>query len=159
MTGLFALAAAVLLHEAGHLAAARVLGIPFRRGVGRIGGLRLVFDFSRVGYWRELAVHAAGPLTGILGAVLAAQFPGLTVFGGFSFVLAAVNLLPCKGLDGGGILRCLLRLTPFGLSADGIAGVVSRLVRAAFWLFAAREGLRGGNVSVLLFASAIMLTG
>ena len=49
MSGLFALAAAVLLHEAGHLAAARVLGIPVRRGIGRIGGLRLVFDFSRVG--------------------------------------------------------------------------------------------------------------
>ena len=157
MSGFFALVAAVILHEAGHLAAARLLGIPLRRGIGGIDGLRLTFDFSRAGYLREAAVHAAGPLAGVIGAVLAAEIDGWEVFGGCSLLLAAVNLLPCRGLDGGGILSCLLRLTPLGLHADGIARIVSHAVCAAFWLFAAGEGLRGGNVSVLLFASVIVL--
>ena len=157
MSRAHALAAAVLLHEAGHLAAARLLGIPCRRGSGVIGGLRLTFDFSRAGYWREAAVHGAGPAAGILGGFLAARIPGWEVFGGVSFVLAALNLLPCEGLDGGGILLCLLHLTPLGIRAESIARAVSHLACAAFWLFAAREGLRGGNISVLLFAAVLML--
>ncbi|MBR4896295.1 MAG: M50 family metallopeptidase [Clostridia bacterium] len=157
MRGLSAFAAAVLLHEAGHIAAARLLGIPCRRGSGVIGGLRLAFDFSRAGYWQEAAVHLAGPAAGILGAFLAARIPGGEDFGGVSLLLAAVNLLPCEGLDGGGILRCLLHLTPLGFRAESAARTVSLLVCAAFWLFAAREALRGGNLSVLLFAAALMI--
>ena len=157
MSGILAFLAAVVLHEAGHLAAARLLGIPVRRGGGSIGGLRLVFDFSRTGYLREAAVHLAGPLAGLLGAATASRVPGLGTFGGISLLCAAVNLLPCEGLDGGGILRCLLNRSPAGIHADGIARFVSHAVRLLFWLFAAREGLRGENMSIVLFASVLML--
>lgn len=157
MSGSLALAAAILLHEAGHLAAARLCGIPCRRGSAALGGLRLIFDFSSAGYLREAVVHAAGPAAGLLGALLAARVPGWEAFGGCSLLLAAVNLLPCEGLDGGGILLCLLRLTPLGLRADRAVRAVSHLALGVFWLFAAREGLRGGNVSAILFASVLML--
>ena len=132
----------VLTHEAGHLLAARLAGVPLRRAKGGFFGVRMTFDFSRAGYGREAAVHLAGPLAGI-GAAFAAAGTA-HVFSGMSLALSAVNLLPVSGFDGGGALLCLLRaaLPPENAAgAEGIARAVSRLTRAALWLVAVRSAL------------------
>ena len=107
---LAAAVSAVLVHEAGHLLAARVLGIPLRRGTGGLFGVRLTFDFSRAGYGREALVHLAGPTAGLLSSLAAVWLFGEAGlwFGGISAALAVFNLLPAGGLDGGGALGCLL---------------------------------------------------
>lgn len=113
MTPLFAClsaALAILLHEMGHLLTAKCLGIPVRSVAFRLTGAALTFDFSHTTYLREALVHLGGPGAGILSAAVASLLLGKRAdfFAGLSLTLAAVNLLPVGGFDGGGLLRCLL---------------------------------------------------
>lgn len=106
----FLLLAAALLHEAGHVLCAALLRIPFSGLTFRPCGAVMTFDFSGATYGRELCVHLAGPLTGVLSAVCALFVFGDTAayFSGLSVWLAVLNLLPVEGFDGGGVLSCLL---------------------------------------------------
>ena len=156
---LAAAVSAVLVHEAGHLLAARVLGIPLRRGSGGLFGVRLTFDFSRAGYGREALVHLAGPTAGLLSSLAAVWLFGEAGlwFGGISAALAVFNLLPAGGLDGGGALGCLLwALVPPGSSfaprVPRILKGADLAVRAALWMLSLRFALTGEpNVGLLLF--------
>lgn len=108
MSELFALICAIVIHELGHLGAARILGIPLVRfRLNPLGGV-LTFDFSRISYGREAAVHLSGPLAGLVSGAVGGMLAKDCFFTGISVVLACVNLLPIRGLDGGGILRCVL---------------------------------------------------
>ena len=108
MNELIALAAALVIHELGHLLAAKILGIPLVRfRLNPMGGV-MTFDFSRSAYEREAAVHFSGPAAGLISGVIGWRILQDPFFTGISVVLACVNLLPIRGLDGGGILRCVL---------------------------------------------------
>lgn len=110
MNELFALLLAILLHEFGHLAFAKLFGIPCLSFGFRTGGAVLKFDFSQVGYFREGIVHAGGALFGIISSEIAWIVFGESAyyFIGISFALSTVNLLPIIGLDGGALLSCVL---------------------------------------------------
>lgn len=110
MGELFALLAAIFLHEMGHFLAAKLCGVPCVSFGFRAGGAVLTFDFSRVGYVREGLVHAGGALLGLISAVMAGLIFGERAyfFLGITLVLSAVNLLPITGMDGGAILSCVL---------------------------------------------------
>ena len=169
MGEMISLAAAVLVHEAGHLAAARLLRIPLRKGRGGFFGVRLSFDFSRCGYGREALVHLAGPLCGIAAAVLSASvcaaggtgdLPGRDPalrFAGMNLALSLLNLLPLPGFDGGGALLCLLRMLPEekdGERAERTAFLAGWAARLLLWLLAARCALtEKPDVGLLLFAA------
>lgn len=142
--------AAVLIHEGGHLAAARILGIPMRRGRGGAFGIRMSFDFSRSGWGREAAVHLAGPAAGMLTAVLYRSDPAFSVL---NAGLAFVNLLPLHGFDGGGVLLCLLLSRTDPARAERLAALVSAAVRGLLWLAAVRLALLPEpDAGLLLFA-------
>ena len=146
------------IHEAGHLSAARLLGIPFRQARGGAFGIRMTFDFSRAGYRREAAVHAAGPVAGwIAGILAAARDPE---FAGMNAALALLNLLPLSGFDGGGIARCLF-LDGFGpVRGERAAEVLSGAVRGLIWLAAVRLALLPEpDPELLLFALGEMSRG
>ena len=160
MTELILLLTAAVLHEAGHILCAVLLNIPFSGFVFRPCGAVMTFDFSGTTYFRELCVHLAGPGTGILSAVLA-----LTVFGdaavyfaGLSVCLAALNLLPIRGLDGGGALYCLL--SPV-LPPDCVCRVcrsVSAAVTLFLWTAVLWMELRvRAGISLLLFVVYMMI--
>jgi len=142
---------AVGIHEAGHLSAARLLGIPLRQGRGGACGIRLTFDFSHAGYGREAAVHFAGPLAGWLAAALSAGSD--RAFAGMNAALAFLNLLPLGGFDGGGIARCFF-LSGFGpVRGERAASVLSGAVRGMIWLAAVRLALLPEpDAGLLLFA-------
>ena len=162
MTETFSLAAALLLHEAGHLGAARLCGIPLRSCELRLTGAALTFDFSRSGYGREALVHLGGPLSGIASAASALLFFGgrAATFAGLSAVLSLVNLLPVEGLDGGGVLLCLLNRFLPPDAAWRIGKTLSALGILALWTAVLWMELRvRANLSLLLFMLGAMLHG
>ena len=128
-----------------------MLGIPMRGGGGGIFGIRLAFDFSRSGWGREAAVHLAGPAAGLLAAALFRHVD--TAFSAVNAGLAAANLLPLDGFDGGGALFCLLLSRTDPVTAGNRAASAARLTRGLLWLAAVRLALLPEpDTGFLLFA-------
>ncbi len=105
--------AAVLIHEAGHLAAIALLGGNPREVRLECTGVLIIYEGGDMSYASELAAAAAGSFASLLLAIFSA-FMG-KAFGefwytlsGFSLVLCAFNLLPVSALDGGRMLFVIL---------------------------------------------------
>ena len=99
----FLLAAAC--HEAGHLAALRLLDIPVEALELRAGGA--VIRAALPGGKREALALAAGPGVNLLLAIL---FEGpCPLFSLCNLTLACFNLLPFPRRDGGRLLQALKR--------------------------------------------------
>ena len=111
-----ALLAAVAVHEAGHLLAARALSLPVRKLEFDVFGARL-FTAPLPSYRAEAVLAGAGPLFSLLLGVvlLPVKLPFFTTVSTLSFSFALLNLLPVSGFDGGRLLSALLssRLGPF----------------------------------------------
>lgn len=63
---------------------------------------------SGLTYKQELFCALSGPLVNLLLGVFCSFFGIWENFGGFHYVLACLNLIPVKKLDGGRALQCLL---------------------------------------------------
>lgn len=124
----------LLLHELGHLLAARLLGLqalslevmPFG-GVLHIGGL------YRLSARRLAPVALAGPLVSLLLAALCAQIPSRTgaELALINLSLGLFNLLPGLPLDGGRLLVALLKPLLGVRRAVGAAVWAGRFIGAA----------------------------
>lgn len=133
---------AALVHEAGHWLAL----LATHNGVSQ---LRLCGCCAQiVPYYRrlpslgqELVILAAGPLAGIVFALLLK--PLAPRFSAISLLLSVFNLLPVRGLDGGSMLR-LIYSALFGaektLLPDIIGGMVGTVTLAAgLWSLVVRK--------------------
>lgn len=151
---------AMAIHEAGHILTARMLGISCRRFRTSWFGTVLTFDFSHTTYLREAAVHLSGALFGMASAVLARILLGgrADFYLGASVVLSCVNLLPITGLDGGGVLQCVLSQFFLPDTVDRAARAVSFCAMLLLWTAVLWIELRvTPNFSLLLFTLALML--
>jgi len=151
---------AVLLHELGHILCARLMKIPLNGCSVRPCGALLTFDFSRTSYLREGCVHLAGAAAGILSAALALRFLGGSAeyFAGISIVLAAVNLLPVRGFDGGGVLHCLLSAVLSPETSEKICRTVSLIVILLLWTAVLWVELRvRADAAMLCFVLYVMI--
>lgn len=167
---------AALLHEMGHVVAARLCRV-------RISGMRLDLFGARLqlpgllSYRQESAVALGGPAANLLTA--AALLPawmrcgcplyGVTpeLSGGglvlgvllpASLGLCAVNLLPVATLDGGRALCCLLSLWLGADAAGRILRFLSFLLLSALWLLSVYALLRAGQLlSLFVFSFCLLM--
>ncbi len=154
---------AALLHECGHLFAARLLHIPLVSLHISILGARLEVGDPLLSYRREWALCAAGPLFSLLFAGIAAWVASasrftepLRLLAMISLALGIINLLPVGWLDGGRIFRamCLL-LLPHRI-ATILIHTVSLVFLLLLWMASVYLLLRVGN-SLSLFVFSISL--
>lgn len=151
-------ALAALLHEAGHIAAAKALRVPGAGTSALPFGLSLKFDFSGVPYAKEAAVCAAGAAANAVACavtLLIFRHPGThAVFFIFTNIsLALFNLLPVSPLDGSGILRAVLCIFFEPRCANRAAAWICAIFSAAFFVFTVYIQLRiGANLSLMLIS-------
>lgn len=105
--------ASVLLHEAGHVVAARKLGIRvYEVELLPYGGVARMEELSKLGGAAEAVVAAAGPATSFLLAVVFKSFSGYSdIFDmayRYNLIISAFNLIPVIPLDGGKIARNIM---------------------------------------------------
>ena len=99
----------ILLHELGHLVTGITIGLKVKKINIHISGLSV--DFENYGKQRnanKIVVDIAGPLINIIALVIAIIIKQEEI-AYINLLLAIVNLLPIYPLDGGQILRTLLR--------------------------------------------------
>ncbi len=117
---------AALVHEAGHWLAL----LATNNGVLqlRLRGCcaQIIPHYRRLpGLRQELMILAAGPIAGIVFALLLKPF--IPRFAAISLLLSVFNLLPVRGLDGGSMLRLIYAAlfdTEKKLVPDAVGGMV-----------------------------------
>ncbi len=105
---------ALLLHELGHLLAARLVRVQVKSCVIMPYGGEIELGKQEITYAQLLFIALGGPLVTLLGMVSSMFLPPLigTLFYQVQFYLLCINLLPILPLDGGKIL-CYSLLTFF----------------------------------------------
>lgn len=95
---------AAFIHECCHLTAISLLGGSVHQIT--IGPSGTVIDLDPMSNGKELLCAAAGPAGSLLLLFFSKWFPELAICG---LVQGAFNLLPVYPMDGGRVLRCILR--------------------------------------------------
>lgn len=157
--------ASVVAHELAHALAARRYGIGTREilllpvgGVARIAG-------EPASGTQEVVIALAGPAMSLAlaalaaaGAALAAPVPllaaALLALAKGNLMLGLFNLLPALPMDGGRVLRGLLRRRSGMVRATRTAATVARWLAVAM----AITGLALGSFSLVLIAGFVWLT-
>ena len=125
-----------LLHELGHIAAARARGVRVSELNVTVMGARMTLE-GCYSYTDEFIIALCGPIVNILCAVFSFGYISRSVWI-FTFCVSSVslgvtNLLPIKSFDGGRMLNSLL-LRRLGIrTADGLLSVTSFLSLFAIW--------------------------
>lgn len=163
---------AVLLHEAGHILAARAVGMKFGHLRLTPTGLRLITKCDFSSYDDELTIALGGPMANALSALLmrllCSVCPLLVGFSSrfipLSLSLALLNLLPLRSFDGARILYCLAcchhRRLPSLVpdQAEHLITWLSCLVLTGLWLLSVYLLLRCGSaLSLYLFCLQLFL--
>lgn len=154
------LAAAV--HELGHVLAALLLHMRLDSFSLGLLGARLGLSLPLYSYRSELLLSLSGPLINLVtgGAALyiyrAVRCDALLFFGVAGLFLAALNLLPVRGFDGGRIFTCLIA-PRFGIyAAERVLGVLSFVCIWLLWGTSVYLMLRlGSSLALFVFSSAL----
>ena len=173
------------LHEAGHLAAAKIRGIKIKEIRFDVSGVRICTDNGIGSYADEFILCMSGPLVNIViitvGLVTFARmnlspesiasavqdfadrdadsFLGAAAF----FVLCAVlqgglNLLPIKTFDGGRMLYYACAAMLGQCAAERVVGLTSALCISAIWSAALYLMIRlDAGLSIYTFAACVFL--
>ncbi|MBQ8408373.1 MAG: hypothetical protein IJY39_05855 [Clostridia bacterium] len=174
---------AALLHELGHLAAARLLGIGIKEIRFDFSGVRICTEEGLTSYRQELLLSLAGPTVSLASAFavmatnalwggdLQSLLSGAGVFlsspqdgagspWGFfalsSLIQAISNLLPVESFDGGRALYCALASVADERVARAVLRVASALSAFLLWTVALYLMLRiSAGLGIYVFASCI----
>ena len=120
-----------LIHEIGH---ETYLYLRYGRifmPSGKLNGMKLgTHTKQHLSYKDEAILYAAGPLANVIAALLSLPFLSdgdgyVACFSVINLATAASNLIPIKGYDGYGILRCILAETRDAYRAHAILDSVS----------------------------------
>ncbi len=158
----FAAMTAAALHEFGHIAAARLLGVRLSGLSLDLLGARLDTGHRLISYGDELRLAAAGPFVN-LACFIAAYPLALTAptsfakaFTAASAGLCALNLLPVESFDGGRILSCVISQIFGPDPARRITRALSFFCIFALWSASVYMLLRtASSLSIFVFSAAL----
>lgn len=153
---------AAFFHELGHLAVARLLGIPLHALRFGFLGARIDVRGRILSYGEEWLLCAAGPVCSLLGSALAAILwgvsPNARIFSCASLVLGMLNLLPIKSFDGGRMTECAIRFFAGDVWAERIMRPLSLLFLLLLWACSVYVLLRAGDgLSLFCFSMSLLL--
>ncbi len=142
----------ILIHEYGHILTARYFGIRTDTVVlSMLGGVAYIRDSPKEG-WHEVVIALAGPLTNLVQAIIGytilqyigffemtdlekafSTHPLAAVYFGLNMIVLIFNLIPAFPLDGGRVLRGILRHITEYTRATKIAATIGILFGIFFF--------------------------
>ncbi len=150
---------AILVHEGGHLLAARLCRIKTDGFSVDTLGARLSLTGTALSYQKELAICISGPLANLFSIAPVYRLRTNTDIGFFisvSLALALLNLLPIKGFDGGRIFHCLTSLAFPPTVSERLYSLSSFFCLFILWCGSVYMMIRtGADVSLFIFSASI----
>lgn len=150
--------AAILLHECGHLLAARLCHVKANGFFVDSLGARLTLSGTTLSYPAELIISAAGPFANLFSLPLSLFLKGdnAAFFVSVSLALALLNLMPIKGFDGGRIFYCLTALFTDSTRAERLCVFLSFFSLFVLWCVSVYLMLKAGaDLSLFLFSISV----
>ena len=146
---------AVILHEAGHILAAKLCGMKLKEIKFGALGIHMAGETANISDLRRAVVSLAGPLMNLLGFVLFLPLP--RAYSAVHLTLFAFHALPAVPLDGGTALYCLLRGTCGERTAERALTIVSVLLALSLGTLGFSVLLHTGYNFTLLFLAVYIL--
>lgn len=162
----FALSAltAILIHESGHIIAAKKAKIKMSLCKIDIFGAALTPTSNDFSYSDEIFLCICGPALNFFTAAVALPFYFVTessvvlYFVLASLSLGLLNLIPIKGFDGGRIFMAILCLLTDIYTADKILSAISFICIFILWVLSVYFLLvSGSNLSLFVFSISLFL--
>ncbi|MBQ3012540.1 MAG: site-2 protease family protein [Clostridia bacterium] len=182
----FIYALAALLHEAGHILAAKTQKIKLKEIKFGIFGAKIETDERLISYKSEFFLALAGPLANLVAAAIifavsrASEVSAVELFEkasellesgqsdawgylGFfavsSLIHAVTNLVPIEKLDGGRVLYCAVAAISNERFAERVLSVTTAISLFAIWTMALYLMLKiSSGIGIYAFAFCIFLT-
>ncbi len=179
-------AISALLHELGHITAAKLMKIEIKEIKFDFSGVRICTDEKLTSYKRELVLAAAGPLVNfavIMIILTCFKMNGASVYevtesinqfwengsfttygaAGFfalcSLLQGGINLLPVNTFDGGRILYCAIAQTCGERAASRVISVSSAAAAFVLWTVSLYLMLKiSAGLGIYVFAACIFFT-
>ena len=155
---------AILIHETGHIIAAKKLKIKMTLCKIDIFGASLTPASNDFSYSDEMFLCICGPALNFFTAAVALPFYFITkntvvlYFVLASLSLGLLNLIPIKGFDGGRIFMATLCLLTDIYMAEKILSVVSFICIFILWVMSIYFLLMSGsNLSLFVFSISLFL--
>ncbi len=162
LPGLIGCFSAAVLHEFGHIAAAKLLDIDLTHMKLDILGARLATTGRLCSYPKLISLCLAGPLVNLLCFALTLPFcqrsEWIMEFCLSSLSLCMLNLIPIQEFDGGRIMHGVLSNFMEISTAERICSFLSFICLLCMWLFSVWLLLRTGT-SLTLFVFSCCLFG
>lgn len=153
---------AAFFHELGHILAARMLHIPFRRMRIDLMGARLEIGGRMLSYREEWILAVSGPLASFLVAAVGVIFWKWTelsvYFSCASLLLGGLNLLPIRSFDGGRMLEASVAAFAGTRMAYRVITLSSFFCLFLLWAVSVYFLLRvGDGISLFFFSLSLFL--
>lgn len=154
---IFAIFSATLLHEVGHLAAIYALGEKVSSITLRPFGAVISRCENKTSYIGDVIISLSGPLINIVCFLICLSVGSLGAFASASLILALVNLIPSKPLDGYCAMKAASLLVFSPSVSEKICRGVSLVILAAIWVFTVYMIIYANfNIYLLLMVTFLM---
>jgi stage IV sporulation protein FB len=154
---------AVIVHECGHVLAARYMKEPMAELNVYPFGAAIRMARPLTDRPTEFFIALAGPAASLLAATVAAgvmhfipEAAFLSAFAAYSLFLCAINLIPALPLDGGRMLKATLSIVLSERAAVRIACVLG-VIFALFFGAAGLVGWPNANITLLVMAVFLLI--
>lgn len=141
---------ASFLHEAGHIASAKLCGVKISSVTVGLGGADIKMN-GITSYRDDIFISFGGVLCNFLFFVMFFKHS----FGIYNLIYGILNALPVDGLDGGRTLRAFLMMR-FENKTDTFCNIISFITLFLLWQFSVYLLFKtGANFSLFLFCICI----
>ena len=159
---LLPLVLSVIIHEFGHVLAARICKVRFCKLKLGIFGAALFPENTTYSYGTEIIICLGGPAfnfaTAFWGCIIPSNSHFWQTFILSSLCLGAVNLLPILGFDGGRIFLSILSLVFSPDAAHKLIRIISFVLIFCLWSFSVYLLIRvAASLSLFIFSVSLFV--
>lgn len=144
---------AAVIHETAHMLAMLIIGVGLNSITFHGCGVRIHPEDKLLSYGKEIVILVAGPATNLIMFFILYYY-NVNEAAAAQLILGLMNLMPCRNLDGGGVLHCCLNM--MRLDSRTIY-IISRIISISVIIIVTASGILCGAGNFTYYALMLYL--